>query len=126
MPWSAPMPMLPAVGRTLGRRWLAGEVGTNVEARVRRDDDLLACGDSSRHQKRVGRDGSLDQRKSDRPELKMACRRSDATHLPTLMLDRRATHRKGLYRTIEVQEHEPCGRADEAVATGKGLLDAHT
>ncbi len=72
----------------------------------------------------VDRHVALDQRERDRAELVVAGARPDEADVAAVVGHRRAGGRQPVLRAVEVQQHQPAGRAAERVDAGDRLLAA--
>src|SRR5690349_5278039 len=95
--------------------------GADVQADLGVDDDLLGGGHLVDRQGRVDGHVALDQRERDRAELVVAGARPDEADVTTVVRHRGAGGRQAVLRPVEVQQHQPAGRAPEGVHARDGL-----
>src|SRR5258706_659102 len=120
-------PSLARVKPPVARLLAAGppaEGDLDVSPRIRRHDDLLSRADPSNLQRFGDRDGALDQRQRDRPELVVPGGGSGAANCRRTSVHRIAGLRQPVRAPVQVQHDEPARRMAEVMYPGNGLLAA--
>src|SRR6266851_2338021 len=113
--------------RPVARLLAAGppaEGDLDVRPRIRRHDDLLSRADPSNLQRFGDRDGALDQRQRDRPELVVPGGGSGEANCRRTTVHQIAGPRQPVRAPVQVQHDEPARRMAEVMYPGNSLLAA--